>query len=111
MAPGLTLDIPTLMSMMYCFAAGDEFTAVAKEVSSNNHRLSGYLFAQAVAQLSRLVLIALCSTVPSGIGIGGWNFQAFLEMEVMILASLWMYESLAQLLAVSVPHPALVTMV
>jgi len=104
------LGIPTLMSMVYCFAAGDEFTAVAKEVRANNYRLASYLIAQTCVQLPLMVLIALVSTVPSGFGISGWSVQAFLEIEALVVALLWMYESLAQLLAVAALHPALATM-
>jgi len=104
------IGIPLLMSMVYCFAAGDEFRAVSKEVRSNNYRLGSYLLAQFIVQWPLLALIALCSTVPSGFGIAGWTWGAFFEIEAMLLGMLWIYESLAQLLAVAAPHPAMATM-
>jgi len=104
------IGIPTLMSMVYCFAAGDEFIAVAKEVRANNYRLGSYLVAQMFVQLPLLALITLFSTVPAGFGVGGWSWQAFLAINLMILAMVWLYESFAQLLAVTAPHPAIATM-
>jgi len=104
------VGIPCLMSMVYCFAAGDEFRAVSKEVRANNYRLGSYLLAQFFVQWPLLVLIAVCSTLPSGFGIAGWTWEAFFEIEAIIVAMLWIYESLAQLLAVVAPHPALATM-
>merc|ERR1712087_967337 len=79
------IGIPTLLSMVYCFAAGDEFTAVLKEVRANNYRLCSYLFAQMLVQLPVMVLLALLSTLPSGFGIGGWSFQAFFAIRLDIL--------------------------
>merc|ERR1712176_1307693 len=104
------VGIPCLMSMVYCFAAGDELRAVSKEVRANNYRLGSYLVAQFFVQWPLLVLIAICSTVPSGFGIASWTWEAFFEIEATIVAMLWIYESLAQLLAVVSPHPALATM-
>jgi len=104
------LGIPTLMSMVYCFAAGDEFTAVAKEVRANNYRLCSYILAQTVVQLPIMVLLALFSTVPSGFGVNGWAWKGFFEIETVLVVTLSLFETLAQLLAVAAPHPALATM-
>lgn len=104
------LGIATLMSMVYCFAAGDEFTAVTKEVRANNYRLASYIVAQTLVQIPLMVLLALSSTMISGFGVNGWSWKGFLGMETILVVTLLMYESLAQLLAVSAPHPALATM-
>jgi len=98
------------MSMVFCFAASAEFTAVVREVQANCYRLASYLIAQTVLQLPLMVVIALVSLLPSGFGIGDWNLGAFWEMEMILITMLWLYESLAQLLAVAAPHPAIATM-
>lgn len=104
------IGIPTLMSMVYCFAAGDEFTAVLKEVRANNYRLCSYLIAQMLIQLPVMWLLAVISTCTSGFGIGRWSLNAAVPIEVIMFAMCCIYESLAQLLAVASPHPALATM-
>jgi ABC-type multidrug transport system permease subunit len=102
--------VPGLLSMVFCFAASAEFAAIVREVQANTYRLSSCLIAQAVLQLPLVILISLIATLPSGFGIGNWNFNAFWEMELLMIAFLLVYESLAQLLAVVSPHPALATM-
>jgi len=103
------IGISTLMSMVFCFAAGTEFNSVAREVRANNYRLFSYIFGQTILQLPLMVIIALCSTILSGFVVGKWDWGAFLEIEGLLILGLWLYESLAQLLAVSV-GPALATM-
>merc|ERR1712066_233609 len=68
---------------------------------------ASYLLAQMFVQLPLLLLIALCSTVPSGFGIGNWSWKAFFRIEAIMWAMLCIYESIAQILAVVLPHPAL----
>lgn len=101
--------ICTLLSMVFCFPASTEFEAIKREVQANNYRLSSYIFAQMVLQLPLMVSLALCGTFPSGFGLGDWHWGAFLEIELLLVLGLWLYESLAQLLAVLM-NPALATM-
>lgn len=61
-------------------------------------------------QVPLLLLITLCSTVPSGFGIATWSWEAFVHIEAMFFAMVFIYESLAQLLAVVAPHPVLATL-
>jgi len=101
--------ICTLMSMIFCFAAATEFQAVKREVQANTYRLGSYIIAQTLLQPPLMLAIALCGTVPSGFGLGNWDWGAFWSIELLLVLGLWLYESLAQLLAVST-QPAIATM-
>jgi len=101
------VGVPAQLACVAVLSTNSEARAVANEVKNGMGSASAYLVSNILLQIPAMFVLSLFSCVISGYGIAGWWMPHFGHTTLMLAATLWSFEAVAQSQAVAFENPIL----
>lgn len=98
------LALPSCMSITTLIGTNRDALSVVYEIRAGMYRVYSYVLSTSLVQIPALTLLSLAICVVA-FAIGDWPWDNFVSSVFQFAANLWVFDSLAQLLAVMFVNP------
>ena len=100
------LCLPNALGIVQVVGTNRDTLSVVNEIRAGMYRVYSYVLSTSLIQLPALVILAFIINVFS-FAIGGWPWDNFITYVFLYSINLWVFDSLAQLLAVLFKNPVI----
>ena len=100
------LAIPACMAITTLIGTNRDTLSVVYEIRAGMYRVHSYVLSTSLVQIPALTVLSFAICVCC-FGIGGWPWDNFISFVFQFACNLWVFDSLAQLLAVIFVNPVI----
>ena len=100
------LALPACMSITTLIGTNRDTFSVVYELRAGMYKIFSYVASTSLVQIPALFILSLAINL-AAFAVGNWPWDNFITFAVQFAITLWVYDSLAQLLAVSFKSPVI----
>ena len=101
------IGVPTALGVVAVIAYNLEHLSIKREVKQGQYSPTSYVIANSILQIPMMFVLSIMALSIGGYCISNYHIDVYGQMIVLYAATLWSFESMAQLFAVQFPNPLL----
>ena len=101
------IGVPTALGVVAVIAYNLEHLSIKREVKQGQYSPTSYVIANSVLQLPMMFVLSIMALSIGGYCVSNYHIDVYGQMILLYAATLWSFESMAQLFAVQFPNPLL----